>query len=124
MSDNEFSYKPRKTRIARINKGDKVIIDCIAEDLQDEFERMLDLSEIVTSIEEDFNTRNTTPSLEDMKDYMTKAIERDLTRIKFWEHVCHRYNAWYMDLAIKDGYALVRSDDGLQKMFRLFRGQI
>ncbi len=95
-------------KIGRIAKGEEVIIKMLAEDLQDLFEKMVDLKEDAVSSEEDYREDK---SEDNAKAKTLKTYESLRAKMNFWQAVHERYGYWQHNLGVRDGYALVTFEE-------------
>ena len=113
--------KERKTRIAPIKAGERVIAQPIREDLQDLYEQWRDandVTEVANSEVEQWrvvNRSGTTPK--DLSKALYKAhMNGQLLAIEFWTKVREIYDSYGMPLAMRSGYALVELPPGNHPM--------
>ena len=117
------------TRIGRVERGEKVIVKCISEPLQEEFEKVRELKDRYEDIQDevkDFYEHShgkTVPNELHKRIFIAQCDYEVATRL-FWRHINENYNCFHIPCGIRDGYCLVRlkeecdeSFNGLMKEF-------
>ena len=92
-------------RIGRIASGEIVLVQVLAEDLQDKFEAWKEAQEDdnrATEASKENPDDKTLGKAMWLADYNDKKAYTD-----FWHEVRERYDLWTMNLGIRDGYAIV-----------------
>lgn len=91
-------------RIERIAKGETVMVQMIAEDLQDFYDR-LDIArdDALRAAQE----ARENPGEEGAKKFQLLHSKADILRISFWNKIHMRYGNWDKNIGLRDGYALV-----------------
>lgn len=102
----------RKTRISPIRAGDVIVAQPIREDLQDEYERLLDFLDKVRVAQSEIEFYLTSGGSEPPEEMLKKWYQATWTHqkacIDFWARVREIYNEWKSDLRLRDGYTLVK----------------
>jgi len=91
-------------RIGRIAKGEVVVAQVLAEDLQDLYEKMLEIKDDAMrsyEIWEEDKNEETAREKELLGTKMMKA------KFDLWDAIHERYGYWNSGIGIRDGYALV-----------------
>lgn len=102
----------RKTRISPIRAGDVIIAQPIREDLQDEYERLLDALDKArvaqSNIEFALAGGAPEPPKDLLKAWYLAQWDHQKKCIDFWSNVRANYDEWLSDLRLRDGYTLVK----------------
>lgn len=101
------NYKPRVTRIGRKRVGEVTLIQVLPEDLQQEFDRYLDLQNERATASEELALDQHNP--ERHRKYFLLQKEEHSAAYTFWQHVRDRFNLWTDPLVVRDGYEVVRA---------------
>lgn len=128
MNTGDFKEGPDRTsKISKMKKGDKVIVNLISEPLQEQYSQLLQKREEMDDLIDRMRALYTTPDEVPMEEaenihtlgYEAKKIERD-----FWFRVNKQYKLWKTPaLGIRDGYCLVKMmgpDDFLKRLKEVF----
>lgn len=102
----------RKTRISPIRAGDIIIAQPIREDLQDEYEGLLDALDKArvaqSNIEFAMAGGAQEPPDDLLKSWYQAQWNHQKLCIDYWAKVREIYSEWRGDLRLRDGYTLVK----------------
>lgn len=108
MADDE----QRKTRISPIRAGDMIVAQPIREDLQDEYEELLDALDKARVAQSNIEFAMAGGASEPPKDLLKAWYQSQWAHqkmcIDFWAKVREIYDEWTSDLRLRDGYTLVK----------------
>ena len=109
----------RKTRIGRIAKGEKILVEMLSEDLQDLYHKQKDAIQDFRDAQAAAREDKTTDNL--MKMQRLDAAS-DITRAQFWLAVREKYQIWDHSIGVRDGYALVSLPEEKNQMPKEIKG--
>jgi len=101
------NYKPRVTRISRKRAGEVTLIQILPEDLQQEFEKYLDLKNARETAAEELVMDDQNPELH--RKFFLLQRDEHWAAYTFWQNVRDRFNLWLEPMVVRDGYEVVRA---------------
>lgn len=104
MSELPEPISRKKKMIGRIKKGEKVVVEIIAEDLQDKFDAYHDLIEEANRAKE---IAREDKSDKNIKQMMILDAKAEYAKAMFWVALHERHGHWAKSVGIRDGYAMV-----------------
>lgn len=128
MNTSDFKEGPDRTsKISKIKKGDKVIVNLISEPLQEQYNLLLQKREEMDELIERMKAIYTTPDqvpMEEAENIHTLGHEAKRIELDFWFSVNSQYKLWKIPaIGIRDGYCLVKMmgpDDFLKRLKQVF----